>query len=101
MLGRDEGNGTAVPVSELVPVDAIPKIVIDRSAKAERRRSCYAETVRHMSVNGVRRMPVVDARGALVGLITIDDILHQLAAPLLALAELAGTERHYEIGTRP
>ena len=61
----------------------------------------YAETVRHMSVNGVRRMPVVDARGALVGLITIDDILHQLAAPLLALAELAGTERHYEIGTRP
>lgn len=60
----------------------------------------YAETVRHMSVSGVRRMPVVDARGALVGIITVDDILRQLAGPLLALAELAGRERHFEAGTR-
>jgi CBS domain-containing protein len=60
----------------------------------------YAETVRRMSVSGVRRMPVVDARGALVGIITVDDILRQLASPLLALAELAGRERHFEAGTR-
>jgi CBS domain-containing protein len=60
----------------------------------------YAEAVRRMSVNGVRRMPVVDARGTLVGIITIDDILHQLAGPLLALGELAGRGRHYEMETR-
>lgn len=60
----------------------------------------YAQAVRRMSLNGVRRMPVVDARGVLVGIITIDDILHQLAGPLLALGELAGRQRRDEMGTR-
>ena len=61
----------------------------------------YADTVRLMSINGVRRMPVVDAKGRLVGIITFDDILRQLAAPLLALSDLAVRERHYETETRP
>lgn len=60
----------------------------------------YAETVRVMSVNGVRRMPVVDGDGRLVGIIAVDDILHQLAGPLFALGDLAARERHYEMGTR-
>jgi CBS domain-containing protein len=54
-----------------------------------------------MAINGVRRMPVVDAKGRLVGIITFDDILRQLAAPLLALSDLAVRERHYETETRP
>ena len=60
----------------------------------------YGETVRLMAVNGVRRMPVVDAHGRLVGIITVDDILRQLAGPLVALADLAVRERHYETETR-
>jgi CBS domain-containing protein len=60
----------------------------------------YAETVRQLSIKGVRRMPVVDAAGGLVGIITLDDMLHQLAAPLAALSELAGRSRRYETLTR-
>lgn len=64
------------------------------------RNASYAETVRLMAVNGVRRMPVVDSNGALVGIITLDDMLRQLASPLAALADLASRARHFETQTR-
>jgi len=60
----------------------------------------YSETVRRLAIKGVRRMPVVDATGGLVGIITLDDILHQLAAPLAALSELAGRGRRFEAVSR-
>jgi CBS domain-containing protein len=60
----------------------------------------YAETVRLLAIKGVRRMPVVDAAGGLVGIITLDDMLHQLAAPLAALSELAGRGRRFEAVSR-
>jgi CBS domain-containing protein len=59
-----------------------------------------AETVRRLSIKGVRRMPVVDTAGYLVGIITLDDMLRHLAAPLAALSELAGRSRRYESLTR-
>jgi CBS domain-containing protein len=60
----------------------------------------YAQTVSRMAVEGVRRMPVVGADGALVGIITLDDMLWQLAAPLAALAGLSGRGRQFETLTR-
>ena len=81
----------AVKVSEIVQRPLVP--VSDAAS--------LAEAVRLMSVNGVRRMPVVDARGGLVGIITLDDILRQLIGPLVAVADLAVRERRYESVTRP
>jgi CBS domain-containing protein len=60
----------------------------------------YAETVRLMSTKGVRRMPVVTDAGLLVGIISLDDLLHQLAVPLGELSELAIRERRHEAQTR-
>jgi len=60
----------------------------------------YAETVSRMSAEGVRRMPVVGDDGALAGIITLDDMLWQLAAPLAALAGLSGRGRELETLTR-
>lgn len=60
----------------------------------------YAQTVSRMSVEGVRRMPVVGADGVLTGIITLDDMLWQLAAPLAALAGLSGRGRQLESVTR-
>lgn len=60
----------------------------------------YAETIRLMSVKGIRRMPVVDETGSLLGIITLDDMLYQLAGPLAALSELAGRGRHHETQVR-
>jgi CBS domain-containing protein len=60
----------------------------------------YTETIREMSLRGFRRMPVVCKTGALVGIITADDILHHLASPLAALSDLAGRSRRFEAMTR-
>ena len=60
----------------------------------------YAQTVSKMSVGGVRRLPVVGADGTLTGIITLDDMFWQLAAPLAALAGLTGRERQLEAFTR-
>ena len=70
-----------------------PLVTVDEGAS-------YAQTVSRMSVEGVRRMPVVGADGALVGIITLDDMLWQLAAPLAALAGLSGRGRQFETLTR-
>ncbi len=46
------------------------------------------EAVARMSERGVRRAPVVDRQGSLVGIISIDDLLPRLATALGSLAEL-------------
>src|SRR4051794_21880506 len=43
---------------------------------------------RRVGERGVRRAPVVDRHGSLVGIISIDDLLPRLAAELGSLAEL-------------
>jgi CBS domain-containing protein len=58
------------------------------------------DCVRVMAMNGVRRMPVVDASGALVGVVTIDDLLPHFAAPLAQLSELAARGRRREMELR-
>jgi CBS domain-containing protein len=58
------------------------------------------ETIRTMSLHGVRRLPVVDTAGRLFGVVSVDDILPQLASPLAALADLAGRSRRFEMQTR-
>ncbi|MFS8086638.1 MAG: CBS domain-containing protein, partial [Acidobacteriota bacterium] len=60
----------------------------------------YAETARLMSTRGVRRIPVVNASGLLVGIISFDDMLHQLAVPLTELSEIAVREWQHEAQTR-
>lgn len=54
------------------------------------------EAVARMSERGVRRAPVVDSRGTLVGIVSIDDLLPRLAGELVALAELVRTQSAHE-----
>jgi len=75
--------------------------IIQRPLATVNEDASYAETVRLMAQHAVRRMPVVDAHGKLVGIVAVDDLMQQLAGPLLALAELAARERRYERETRP
>jgi len=58
------------------------------------------DTIRLMAINGVRRMPVVDSAGRLVGIVTLDDILRHLIGSLTALGDLAERERRFEAHTR-
>jgi CBS domain-containing protein len=70
-----------------------PLVTVDEDAS-------YAETVRLMSVNGVRRIPVVGRSGELVGIVTLDDMLWHMAGPLAALSALSGRSRNFETETR-
>jgi len=53
-----------------------------------------------MRRQGVRRLPVVDSDGALVGLITLDDALEVVAEQLNDLAAVITRERSREAKTR-
>ena len=54
------------------------------------------EALRHMRDKGVRRMPVVDREGGLVGILTLDDLLSLLAEEMTELAKLVSRERQHE-----
>jgi CBS domain-containing protein len=110
----DEKGGRKRPLGVLTDRDVAVEVValgvapdtLKVSEVVQRPLTCvgedagYAEAVRLMSVNGVRRMPVVDRGGDLVGIITLDDVLRQLVAPLVALSDLVARERNFETVTR-
>lgn len=54
------------------------------------------DTVQRMRERGVRRMPVIDAGGGLVGIVTLDDLLEVLADELAALSRVVRREQDKE-----
>lgn len=54
------------------------------------------QTMQRMRTKGVRRLPVVDAGGSLVGIVTINDFLDLLSSELTALARAATQEQRRE-----
>lgn len=58
------------------------------------------EAIQYMRAKGVRRLPVVDGSGGLVGILTLDDLLELLAEELLALAKLVRHEQKKETMSR-
>lgn len=53
-------------------------------------------TMQRMRTKGVRRLPVVDTGGTLVGIVTIDDFLDLLASELTSLSRLISNEQRRE-----
>jgi CBS domain-containing protein len=58
------------------------------------------ETMQRMRARGVRRVPVVDSGGALVGIVSVDDLLDLLADELTALTRLVSREQARERNRR-
>lgn len=52
--------------------------------------------VKVMRDRGVRRLPVVDAKGALAGIVALDDLLETSATALYDVVQAIGTERLQE-----
>jgi len=54
------------------------------------------EAIQYMRGEGVRRLPVVDGKGGLIGILTLDDLLELLAEELLELSKLVKHEQKKE-----
>lgn len=50
------------------------------------------EAIEAMNARAVRRAPVLDANGSLVGIVTLDDLVPAIARELQSLAELIGRQ---------
>jgi len=59
-----------------------------------------ADTLEVMRVKAVRRMPIVDALGTLVGIVTADDLLQLLSEEMSALAAMINREKRREVTVR-
>ena len=57
-------------------------------------------TLQKMRIKGVRRMPVVNQRGGLVGIVSLDDVLGLLSEELSGLTRIVGREQERERTTR-
>jgi CBS domain-containing protein len=106
----DEKAGKRIPVGILTDRDLVVEILAkdvdintvnvgdimsDDLITAHETDAIY-DTLQHMRAKGIRRLPVVDSDGGLVGIVSVDDILDLLADELTALARLVSREQARE-----
>jgi CBS domain-containing protein len=66
--------------------------VMTRDPLSIRGSDSLAGAIRHMRARGVRRAPVVASDGRLIGMVSIDDLLREIAGDLCALAQVVATQ---------
>jgi CBS domain-containing protein len=54
------------------------------------------QTIEHMRVRGIRRVPVVNDKGALAGIVSADDLLEFLAEEMGDLSRISGNQQAHE-----
>ena len=82
------------PEATLVGAVMSPEVIVEREDRG------VAETVALMRQKGLRRLPVVDRAGSLVGLVSADDLLELLAEELTGLASMVAREQRRETEQR-
>ena len=111
----DDNNGKRIPVGIVTDRDIIIEIIATELDPAVmtvedimgKELFTVKETadlfwaIQYMRSKTVRRLPVVNEDGGLVGILTLDDVLALLSEELLDLAKLVGYERKKEILHRP
>ena len=110
----DETTGGRTPVGvvtdrdivvEVNAVDLDPNVItagdiMSSELVTVREDEGVLETVEVMRYKGVRRLPVVDAAGSLVGIVSIDDLLEVLSEQMTEMTRILGRERAHEVQSR-
>lgn len=110
----EERTGVRVPVGILTDRDIVIAVVAkDVSASSVTVRDAMSaapltvhkdngveHALREMQRAGVRRAPVVDASGVLVGVLSIDDVIAHLAVQLGHIADIIRVAQESEVDSR-
>jgi CBS domain-containing protein len=110
----EDGNGKRVPVGIVTDRDLVVEVMatevdpaqftvadlMSRDLLTAREDDGIFETIQRMRIHGVRRVPVVDKTGALMGIMSIDDLFSLLAEEMTELARLTSREQAMEIQAR-
>jgi len=110
-----KSNGSSIPISIVTDRDLVVEVmapeidpsvltvgdIMPRDLATAKENTGVFETIQHMRVRGVRRMPVVDDGGNLVGVVTLDDLLGLLVEELGLLTKLIAHEQMKEASARP
>lgn len=106
----ETGSGRRIPVGILTDRDLVVEIlakevdpgavtvgdIMSSELVTARESDNLYDTMQRMRAKGVRRVPVVNDAGELVGIVTVDDFLDLLADELGALARLVSREQARE-----
>ena len=111
----EERNGIRIPVGIVTDRDLVVEIMAPELAQMTitvgeimapklatvRGNTGVFEAIQYMRDEGVRRLPVVNGNGMLLGILTLDDLLELLAEELLGLSRLINQEQKKESKNRP
>jgi CBS domain-containing protein len=86
----------AVVASEVDPRSLTVGDAMTRQPLVLQERSSVEDALVQMRQIGVRRAPVVDASGGLIGVLSVDDVLDELAGKLMSIAACIRNEQRIE-----
>jgi CBS domain-containing protein len=107
-------SGKGVPVGIVTDRDVVIEVmatgldpnaitvgdIMDQELVTARESEGVLETMQIMRYKGVRRLPIVDKDGQLVGIVSIDDLLEVLAEEFSELAKIMAREQARETSSR-
>ncbi len=91
-----EAVATGLDAETITAADVIraPLVVVNE-------QDSLLDAIHRMRSRGVRRLPVIDARGNLSGIISFDDVLHALTHEMATLVRVAEHQPSQEARSRP
>ena len=106
----DQSGGAAVPVGIVTDRDIVVSVIalgldpvglqVDDIMSDDllicRERDDVYETIEHMRLRGIRRMPVVNGAGGLTGVVSADDLLAFLAEEMGDLSRIGASGQAHE-----
>ncbi len=111
----EDNNGSHIPVGivtdrdiivEIIATDLDPAVmtvgdIMGKELFTVKESAELFWAIQYMRSKTVRRLPIVNEAGVLVGILTLDDVLALLSEELLNLAKLVGYGQKKEIRHRP
>ena len=107
---REGANGREIPVGIITDRDIVVSVIaptlnpgvytvgdlVARELVTVAEDQGVFEAMQHMRITGVRRMPVIDREGGLVGIVSVDDLIQLLSDEMSELAKLIAREQVLE-----